>query len=221
MTPKQMTPKQTGPRQARALQTRQRLLASGRLAFARLGHDGVNLARDILEPADVSVGSFYHQFEDKTDLLLAVLRDAADDRRVAVLGLGADAEGMGPEEGISAGFVRFFDSLDTEEHAWLVQLRVRVRADADGRVYGIIRNGRERWVSELTDLLGQWSKADQDTRRNVAIDLLAFATGLATYYLDLPPDVRAKQRPELLKSAQSFATHGAVGVLAQATPTQR
>jgi AcrR family transcriptional regulator len=206
-----MTSNQTIPRQARALQTRQRLLASGRSAFARLGHDGVNLARDILAPAGVSVGSFYHQFDDKTDLLLTILREAAGDRRAAVLGLGFDTEEDSAEEGISAGFVRFFDSLDTEEHAWAIQLRVR--AGGDDRVHEIIRDGREHWVDELSDLLGQWSDVDEGDRRSIAIALLAFATGLATYYLDLPPALRAKQRPDLLESATSFATHGVVSVL--------
>src|SRR5258705_7741550 len=55
-------------------QTRRRLLAVGRRAFARKGHAGVNLRDDILVPAGVSVGSFYHQFRDKTDLFLEILR---------------------------------------------------------------------------------------------------------------------------------------------------
>jgi AcrR family transcriptional regulator len=213
-----MSSNQTMPRQARALRTRQRLLESGRRAFASLGHDGVNLARDILAPAGVSVGSFYHQFDDKTDLLLTVLSEAADDRRAAVLGLGFDTEGDRVEEGLSAGFVRFFDSLDTEEHAWAIQLRER--AGGDDRVREIIREGREHWVDELADLLGRWTDANEEDRRKVAIALLAFATGLATYYLDLPPALRATQRPYLLESATSFATHGVVGALGGVGPDE-
>src|SRR4051812_26345247 len=56
-------------------QTRARLLAVGRRVFARKGHAGTNLKEDVLVPARVSVGSFYHQFRDKTDLLLAILED--------------------------------------------------------------------------------------------------------------------------------------------------
>ncbi len=59
----------------RAAETRQRLLAAGRSAFARKGLAGVNLKRDLLEPAGISVGSFYHQFKDKTELLLAILAE--------------------------------------------------------------------------------------------------------------------------------------------------
>jgi hypothetical protein len=35
--------------------TRRKLLDAGRAAFATLGHDGVNLQRDILRPAGVSL----------------------------------------------------------------------------------------------------------------------------------------------------------------------
>jgi AcrR family transcriptional regulator len=62
---------------SRADDTRQRLIAQGRLAFAAKGHDGVSIQRDVLQPSGVSNGSFYHQFSDKTELLLAVLDEAA------------------------------------------------------------------------------------------------------------------------------------------------
>src|SRR5215510_4284224 len=63
------------PRREAGEQTRRKLLQTGRRAFARKGHAGTNLRDDILVPAGVSVGSFYHQFRDKTDLFLAILRD--------------------------------------------------------------------------------------------------------------------------------------------------
>ena len=47
-------------------------MAQGVRAFGELGHDRVNLVVDILEPAGVNPGSFYYQFSDKTDLLLAI-----------------------------------------------------------------------------------------------------------------------------------------------------
>ena len=57
------------PRQARSAETRRKLLDAGFEAFAAKGHDGVNLVEDVLEPAGISIGSFYHQFADKTELL--------------------------------------------------------------------------------------------------------------------------------------------------------
>ena len=68
------------------METRQRILDAARIAFAAKGHDAVNLRSDILEPAGVRVGSFYHQFTDKTALLVELLRDASVERRRQVLG---------------------------------------------------------------------------------------------------------------------------------------
>ena len=67
----------SGRRTAQGAKTRSRLLEFGRKAFARRGHTGTNLKEDILLPAGVSVGSFYHQFKAKTDLFLVILRSTA------------------------------------------------------------------------------------------------------------------------------------------------
>src|SRR5262245_19436080 len=66
------------PRREAGALTRRKLLDVGRRAFARKGHAGTNLRDDILVPAGISVGSFYHQFRDKTDLFLAILRDYSE-----------------------------------------------------------------------------------------------------------------------------------------------
>src|SRR5215813_5824106 len=65
----------SGGRADSRARTRGRLLAVARRAFARKGLAGTNLKEDILVPARVSVGSFYHQFRDKTDLFVAVLEE--------------------------------------------------------------------------------------------------------------------------------------------------
>ena len=64
----------TQPRSAEV--TRRKILDAGTRAFADKGLDGTNLVRDVLEPAGVSVGSFYHQFADKTELLIVLLDEA-------------------------------------------------------------------------------------------------------------------------------------------------
>ena len=204
------------PRQARALQTRQRLIDAGRSAFSRLGHDGVNLARDILEPARVSVGSFYHQFDDKTDLLLVILSDSAELRRSAILGLGSTSdEQMGLEEGLRLGFEQFFESLDTEEHGW--QLQLSARSSTTERIREVTRVGRMRWIDEYAEALHRWSDADIDRCTTASTTLVAFAMGLANVHLDTPQPARRRQRQGLIEGAVSFASVGVVGLLGERT----
>jgi AcrR family transcriptional regulator len=57
--------------------TRNRLLAAGKEEFFQHGLAKANL-RDILKRANVSAGAFYHHFDDKIDLFLAILQEAAD-----------------------------------------------------------------------------------------------------------------------------------------------
>lgn len=58
------------------LLTRHNLLAAAKIEFAEHGLEGANL-RDILKRAGVSAGAFYYNFEDKTDLFLLLLQEAA------------------------------------------------------------------------------------------------------------------------------------------------
>ena len=61
------------PKQARAIRTRDRILDQAEQAFADKGFEAASLTSDILEPAGISVGSFYHQFPDKRAVLYALL----------------------------------------------------------------------------------------------------------------------------------------------------
>ncbi len=226
-------PRRPGPRQARALETRRRLLVAGRDAFTRLGHDGVNLARDILEPAGVSVGSFYHQFNDKTDLLLEVMAEAARARRGAVIGTVpgngsvSSAEALAVprhdddiEDWLAAAFDAFFDSLDDDEHAWRLQLDER--SSRDERVRRMVNEGRDVWVRGLTTVFVDRFDASAEAGRRAATMLVAHAMGLAALHLDRPEDRtgrgRAHHRHELTAAGVVFGAAGIRAVLSGDDP---
>jgi AcrR family transcriptional regulator len=195
-------------RQARSQETRARIVASGREAFARLGHDAVNLADDVLRPAGVSVGSFYHQFADKTELLVAILRESADDRRSMILDGAAGAD---LAVAVETALRRLFDSLDRDETSWRLQLDARASANSQVRRLGM--EGRERWISLLGDHLAGWGHTTATERRQAATLLVGFSTGLALVYLDMPPAARRRQRRTLVEGAIAFALPGVGNVL--------
>jgi AcrR family transcriptional regulator len=61
----------------RRLETRARLVAAARTVFGRKGPDAATIA-EITEEADVGLGTFYHHFESKEELLGSVAAETAE-----------------------------------------------------------------------------------------------------------------------------------------------
>ena len=129
--------------------TRRRLLRAGRRAFARRGLAGANLREDILAPARVSVGSFYHQFEDKTELLLEILREQA---QAAARVRGELCEAPPPRdfaEVAERGLGALLAVARADPEAWRVLRRERWCHDA--RVRRFLATERGRWRAWLCE----------------------------------------------------------------------
>ena len=189
------------------MDTRARLLVAAREAFAEHGHDGVNLKADILDPAGVSVGSFYHQFSDKTDLLVTLLDEATDSWRAGVIGDDVVVRGDGLEAGLRAAFTRFVAGLEDNEDLWRIQLRERTSADP--RIRERIRRGRAAWRRELVDRFRLHQDLPDGYAGRAADLLIMLSVGLATAYLDRPRRQRsAAARRELVEDATAFAAGG-------------
>ena len=194
----------------RADETRRRLLVQGRLAFAAKGHDGVSLQRDVLEPSGVSNGSFYHQFEDKTDLLVAVLDDAAR-AGLFVLHASIAATPTGDRnERARRAFETWFDMVDGAEDLFRIQLRER--ENSDPRVRALIRELRQGWVVSIADALrGQAASPSVDP--DLAAQLVAsLAYGILADYLDAPPKEREALRTALADALPKFVAGGVAGL---------
>ena len=192
------------PRQDRSIETRSRLLDAGLRAFAAKGHDGVSLARDVLEPSGVSVGSFYHQFADKTDLLLAILEEHGWARRRDVT--MSAVQGATLDESVERGMAEFFDDLDTNELSW--RLRLRIQQSADPRIRQSTTELLARWTEQNLTLLSRWADGTDPAVRELAAILTAFGIGLATTYLDLDTAERAARRPAMVAASMNFMAHG-------------
>jgi AcrR family transcriptional regulator len=198
------------PRQARSAETRRKLLDAGFEAFAAKGHDGVNLVDDILEPAGISAGSFYHQFADKTELLREILAEAATRRRAFIVGLGDLDPTTDLETAVRSVIERLYDSLETDAAAWQLQRVTRVTGVDGVREMG--SSMRENWTDELAELLGNWSDRSVDDRRRAANLMVTLARGFVFDFLDTPAALRPP-RAETVRDATAFTVGGLLAVL--------
>ena len=119
--------------QARALATRARILDQAAIAFARDGYDAASLTGDILEPAGVSVGSFYHQFDNKLDVLFALLNERLEGFGREFDEAFAAAAPKTLHDRLSMMLTWVLDHTDALPDLCLIQLRERWNPDPNVR----------------------------------------------------------------------------------------
>jgi AcrR family transcriptional regulator len=203
------------PRQARAAETRRRLLEAGSEAFAAKGFDGVNLVEDVLEPAGISIGSFYHQFADKTELLREILAEAAAHRRAFIVGLAELDPAAGLEPTVHLIVERLYGSLEQDADAWQLQRVTRVTGVGRERDLGI--GARDDWNDELAQLLRTWFDRPADELRRAADLVVTIARGLINDFLDAPPD-RRRPSASQMTTITAFVVGGLTAVLGTPRP---
>jgi AcrR family transcriptional regulator len=200
-------------RSPRATDTRERLLAAGRDAFARKGVAGVSLKRDVLEPAGVSVGSFYHQFEDKTELLLTILAEHSAQQRERFRQVHRPSLGRRPEDIARSSYTLAFDAAD--EHAAVLRILARHHGDEDSRIQRFIEEDQARWRRSLAEDYARLGEVyGFELEVELAADLIAMLTqGAVQQYLALPAVDRPKARERLIGGLVGLTLHGLSGLV--------
>jgi AcrR family transcriptional regulator len=195
---------------SRADDTRRRLIAQARVVFAAKGHDGVSVQRDVLEPSGVSNGSFYHQFSDKTDLLVAVLEDAADAARFVLHEAITTTPAADPEQRARRAFETWFAMVDGAEDLFRIQLRER--ENPDPRVRALIQALRQRWIATIAASLREQTDFGHVDPELTARLIASLTYGVLVDYLDTSADERAALRTTLIDALPRFVAGGVAGL---------
>ena len=113
------------PRSARAQSTRDRMLSAAARAFAEKGLAGTKLKDDILAPAGIAPGSFYYQFDDKVDLLLAVLEEYSTQYRDRLRQVHRASPGRLLEDICRDSYALLFELAESSTDVLRIQLKER------------------------------------------------------------------------------------------------
>ena len=171
---------QTAPksrrRSQRGIEAEQKLLSAANEVFWTHGFAGSTIAQ-IIEASGMSVGSFYHQFEDKSDLLERGTQRVLDDFQVTfgALDLSRDANGT---------LFRMFYRLTLEARRMAARNRGFYRAIselAQNQIegFGPLRALTPKVVAGTNEVIGEYvAPSDVPPRRNSvahAIQLIAMS----------------------------------------------
>jgi len=204
-----MNKKARGPR---GEQTREKLLAAGRKAFAAKGLGGASLRDDILAPAGLSAGSFYHQFPDKASLLAEIVRtDGA--RVIEAMARARERDGdLDPVGRTAAALGYFFERA--EKNPYFVKIFVREFYSESAAVQREIRRHSQNTMARLERLyerLGEATGTRLDTRSlSVIVSHQVFS--ILNYYVGLSKRERARARPVLLRATLQLMVGGVLAV---------
>lgn len=191
-----------------APETRARLIDQGRIAFAAKGHDRVSLQRDVLEPSGVSTGSFYHQFKDKTELLIAVLEDAHAKGKFVVQHSLSVPEDAPPVERLRERIKLWLELVEAGED--LFRIQIQEQHSADDRVRQLVAEARSHTYAPLVDRLNQGVARFSDSfDSNSAVRIISGLLNAAmAQFLDLSADERAAERDPLSLALAEFIVGG-------------
>ena len=201
-----------------AQQTRERLLAAGRKAFADKGLGGASLREDILAPAGVSVGSFYHQFADKADLLVEILR-CDGEQVLKALGASGVSQASEPVPRGKELMNHFFERAD--RNPYFVKIFVREYYSDSPAVRRQVRKHRDRTTALLRSY---YQELREQTGLPLDVDGVATLVAnqsfaLINYYVEFSKKKRKALRERLVTNMIQLFVGGVLAVRERDEPS--
>lgn len=198
--------------QARARRTREKIIGQAKRAFAERGFEATNLTEHILTPAGVSVGSFYHQFSNKREVLIEIFDQTIGARHERIMGHIAEQSAASFGEAYRMLIVELLDDVDTNFDVWRIQWREYESPDPEIRDRSLA--GVPGWSLVAHRMIDPWFPGDHPAKDDVARMMVLIGMGLVRDYCHMDADRRAHERDHLLDPAIAFVEAGAERLLA-------
>jgi AcrR family transcriptional regulator len=188
--------------QARARRTREKILAQAKRAFSERGFEATNLTEHILTPAGVSVGSFYHQFTNKREVLLEIFDHAISARheriRDHIRHMQTDTFG----DAVRVVIDLLLDDVETDPDIWHVQWREHESPDPEIRQRALVGVGG--WTDVVLRMMEPFYPGDLPNKTLVAETSVVLASGLVREFSHLTPDDQHRRRHELVDTFVAY-----------------
>ncbi len=198
----------------RAAETRNRLIAAGRAAFSRKPFAAVKLKKDILEPSGVSVGSFYHQFRDKGDLLITILKQHSSEMREQFSEIHRPGLSRTPERIARDSYALVFDMVD--RHTDIIRIQQHATPADDPRLVEFYERDRQHWHDSRCEDYKRIAEVNgDDLDVDFAAELIGMlADGAIRHYTSIPRAQREAVRERLIDGLVQLTLRGLSGLSA-------
>jgi AcrR family transcriptional regulator len=198
--------------QARARRTREKILAQARQAFAEHGFEATNLTEHILTPAGVSVGSFYHQFTNKREVLLEIFAATISERHADIRGQIATLHADSFADGYRTIVDALLDDVEGNPDVWRIQWREHESPDPEIRRMALV--GVDGWAEIALHLIEPFYPGERANKLTAAQMGVFLASGLIREYSHFEPDEQQARRRPLVDACVAFAAAGVDRLLA-------